>query len=229
MNTFMAELAADPDYQARIAAQDMEHECIVQRNRVDAAPLASALAELGFTVEFPEDLLAQGVEYRAAIPLLIRWLPRIDNPDVKCSVIRALTVPWAGPEAARALVEELRRTLVSPGERSAMVVFDIANALEVVADESVADDLLELSRDRRVDADARAFLVQALGGVPQERVVDALLDVVRQEEDPLVLTGALNALGRLRDRRARDIVETCTHHGDRRVRKEALRVLKRLR
>jgi HEAT repeat protein len=206
----------------------MDHDRLVQRNRIDAAPLAAELADMGFVVEFPEDLLAQGVDYRQAVPLLIRWLPRVENADVKCSIIRTLTVPWARPVAARPLVEELRRALSGPGEPSAMVVFDIANALEVVGDESVADDLLELSRDHRVDTEARAYLVQALGNVPQERVTGALLDILRAEQDPPVIVGALKALGRLRDPCARHVLEAHTKNGDRQVRKEAERALKRL-
>ena len=228
VDTFLKELAEDPSCQARIAAQDVEHERLVQRNRADAAPLAAELADLGFDVDFPEDLLAQGVDYRSAIPLLIRWLPRISNPDVKCSIIRTLTVPWARPVAARPLVDELRRTLAVPAQPSSMVVFDVANALEVVADESVADDLIELSRDQRVDAEARAYLVQALGNVSQERVTGVLLDILQLDEDPLVLIGALKAIGRLRDPRARRLLEDCVEHQDRQVRQEAERALKRL-
>jgi hypothetical protein len=47
--------------------------------------------------------------YDDAIPILIDWLPRIDDEWVRDAIVRALTVPWGGPEVEHALARELRR------------------------------------------------------------------------------------------------------------------------
>jgi HEAT repeat protein len=228
--TLMTELEADPGYRARIATQDAEHERIVARNLADAAPLARELAALGFEVEGPGDLFGRNLDYRAAIPLLIRWLPLMDNLDVKCDVMRALSVEWARPAAARPLVDELRQALGKSDVEWERVRYDAANALSVVGDDSVLDDLVELLRDERLETEVRAMLVEALGNVADARgrtcIVEVLDAVQDDERDRLLLIAGLTALRRLRRPETRPVVERYVTHRDRMVRAEAARALK---
>jgi hypothetical protein len=86
----------------------------VARNRQDAAPIIAELREAGFSVESFRELLTKKLDFRAAIPLLLAWLPRVTNADVKESIVRTLSVPFARPIAARPLVEEFRRRTTLP-------------------------------------------------------------------------------------------------------------------
>lgn len=221
------EFLADPEYRARRAALAAEHEYLVQRNREDSAPVVRDLAQVGFGVEFVDDLYGLGLDYRAAVPVLLRWLPLVDNPDVKRGIIRALSVEWARPVAARPLVDELHRQLPACERDSDDVRWTIANALDVVADDSVLDDLLDLLPDERLDRDTRATLLRPLGNMRDPRAADHLVQMLRTENEafPFVVS-ALIAVGRLRFVAARDVVERHLQHHDREVRQEAKRALK---
>ncbi len=45
-----------------------------------------------------------------AIPVLLRWLPRIANDDVKVDIVAALASPWARPGVLAPLVAEYRKS-----------------------------------------------------------------------------------------------------------------------
>lgn len=228
VNEFMAELEADPEYQARAAAADAEHERRVARIREESAPVVQDLVQAGFDVEFVEDLYEQDRDYSAAVPVLLRWLPRVESRDVKEGIIRALSIEYARPVAARPLVDELRAMLPVRGQEADDMRWVVANALDVVADDTVLDDLLALMHDERLDVDGRALLLRALGNMQDPRAVEHVLQVLRegdQHEVPLLISGVI-ALRRLRSTAGRDLVERYTQHSDRELRKEAERTLK---
>lgn len=143
-----------------------------------AKPLIAQLHRLGFNVESVADLFNRRMNYREAIPLLLEWLPRIDNLDVKESVVRTLSVKWARPVAARPLIEEFRR---APAEEELGLKWAIANGLEVVADESVFEEIVEFVRDRS-HGRAREMLAMALGNMKDPRAVPVLLELLDDEQ-----------------------------------------------
>ena len=228
VNEFLDELEADPDYQRRRAELDSEHERIVNINRADAAPLAKELHRRGFWVDFPDDLYGQDFDYRAAIPVLIDWLPRMENLDVKCGIVRALSVKWARPAAAKQLAEEYRRALDETSSQYEMLRSDIANALDLVADPSVVDDLMSFVTDDRSTDDARAMLLQALGNTRSATAALFVTDRLADEANPQVLMGGLVALRRLRDPSVRHAVDRLASHVDRGIQREAVRTAKAL-
>lgn len=96
--------------------------------------------------------------YRQAVPVLLDWLqklevvPAADRAKVHEMLVRSLSVPAARGVAGPLLVEQFRRVEDPSGLGLRWV---IANALSVVADDAVFDDLVELARDRSTDAHAR--------------------------------------------------------------------------
>ncbi len=229
LDDFLAELEDDPEHRRRRAALDAEHAAAVARDLDDSSPMLRELAQHGFTVESVYDLFEQDLDYEAVIPVLLRWLPRMDNTGVKCGIIRALSVVPARPVAALPLVAELKRLLPDRGLESDDVRWTIANALEVVADEAVLDDLLALVRDQRLNLDTRAMLVRALGNIPDPRTGRCIIDLLQDEraDVPLIVSGLIS-LGRLRFQPARELAERYLQHAAREVRSEARRTLKAL-
>ncbi len=231
----MAELEADPEYRARRAALDAEHERLVARMREDSRPVARDLAQVGFDVEFVADLYEGAQDYTAAVPVLLRWLPRLESQEVKEELVRALSIQYARPAAGRPLVEELRKVLQirgpgaeSPSQTSSDMPWVIANALDVVADDSVLDDLLDLVGDRRLDVATRATLLRALGNMEDPRAAARVVDVLGNsgDDDVPLLIGGVVALGRMRAAVGRDLVRRYADHRDRELRREAQRALK---
>jgi hypothetical protein len=93
----LGQLERDPQYRAGIAEVNRRRRVIVDKNMKDARPLLAELAAQGFEVQTPADLFNKRLNYKAAVPTLIEWLPRISNPDVKADLARALSVKWAKP------------------------------------------------------------------------------------------------------------------------------------
>ena len=68
------------------------------------------LAGVGYPVASVADLRSSGKRYRAAVPVLLRWLDRCEDTFEKEEIVRALSVPWARGEALDPLIEAFRAT-----------------------------------------------------------------------------------------------------------------------
>jgi HEAT repeat protein len=126
-------------------------------------------------------------DYEAAAPILVRWLTRVRDPVEKEVLARSLTgVKTARSEAARAIVAEFRNAdMDAEAEKWAY-----GNALATLADDEIADELLELVRDRR-HGDSRQMLCDALKRTKDPRAPDALIELI---DDDDVAGHAISAL-----------------------------------
>jgi hypothetical protein len=184
-------------------------------------PLVDELRAHGFEVDSPADLHNQRMDYRDAIPVLLKWLPKVESP-LKDDVVRALSVEWARPTAAPLLIEEFRRP---DGPESELGLrWTIGNALAVVADDSVIDPVIELATDPRWGR-SREMIVVALGNMKDPRTVETLRALLDDEE---VAAHAVVALGKLGAVVARGDLERFLDHPKTWVRKEAENALRRI-
>jgi len=190
------------------------------------AAFIGEMAELGLSIESPWDLVNTKRSYRAAIPVLIGWLERADD-DVPAhersrfreALVRSLAVKQARGVAAPALLREFRRSDASSDYRWA-----VGNTLEVVADDTVFDEVADLARDRGYGRD-RQMVVLALARMTNPGAVDVLSEVL---DDETVAGHAVMALGRLKASRARSVIEGCLDHPQPWVRKEAKKALAKI-
>lgn len=191
------------------------------QNLQAAQPVLRELADAGFEVTWVSDLYRKRMRYESAIPVLLRWLPRVANRAVKEEIVRALSVPWAKPGAAPALIEEFRRTDDATGTG---IKWAIGNALSIVADDSVFGDIVHLVRDRG-HGRAREMLAVALGNMKDPAAVDCLIELL---DDTDTQGHALIALGKLRAEKARPRITQFLDHSKAWVRQEARRALTKL-
>ena len=217
---FLKELGGDLQYRRRVAEKERDSLARSAENREAAAALLADLANAGFPVESVSDLFNKRLDYRDAILMLLEWLPRISNRDVKEEIVRALSVKWVKPDAAPLLVREFHRV----EEGGSSLRWAIGNALEVVADDTVFDDLVEIVQDPSYGR-ARQMIAVALGKMKDPHAVDVLLGLLDDEE----VTGhAIMALGRLGAQEARPAIEGCLSHPKPWVRKEAKKALAKI-
>jgi HEAT repeats len=193
------------------------------------AGLARDLSAAGVPVADLWELVNEKRQHLGAIPVLLDWLERLDErvpgPDrekVREGLVRALTVPAARPAAAPALIEQFRAVDDPTGLGPRWV---IGNALEVVADDSVFDQVAALVRDRGYGR-ARQMVVLGLGRARDPRAVPLLVELL---DDPDVTAHAAMALGRLRAEAARPALERLLSDPRPLVRREAKKALARLR
>lgn len=184
----MAELEEDPNFLARARQREDRMAESLARYGVAAEPVVADLRRLGFHVGAIGELSQGGIDYRAAIPVLLRWLPAVALIPLKEDIVRALTVPWAGPVAAPVLIEEFQRASHPGG-----LGWAIASALEVVADDSVFEEIAAPVQDARYGK-AREMLALALGNMQKPAAVPLLIDLL---DDPETVGHAAMALGRL--------------------------------
>src|SRR5918999_728445 len=126
-------------------------------------------------------------DYEGAAPILVRWLPRLCDPVEKEMLARSLTGVKAGrSQAARASVAAFRNADIEAESEK----WAYGNALATLAGAEIADDLLELVRDRR-HGHARQMLCDALKRTKDPRAPDALIELI---DDDDVAGHAISAL-----------------------------------
>jgi hypothetical protein len=187
-------------------------------------PILAELAAAGYRARSLADLRHSGVRYRDGVAVLLGWLQRVTDRKVKEEVVRALTVPWAKPAAARPMIEEFRRVDMSVDPTGTGLRWTIGNALDVLADDSVFDELVDLARDRRYGR-ARQMIVLGLGKSKRPEAVEVLVGLV---DDPDVDGHAVKALGKLKAPAARAVLERKLNDQRAWVRGEARRALAKL-
>ena len=183
--------------------------------------LVLELNQLGFPVAEVSDLYNNKHEYKAAIPLLVSYLDRITDASQLEEVVRALSVKWAKPTATVKLAE----LFATVGDANPLGLrWVVGNALAVVANDEVADDVLRYVTDQRYGR-SREMLPLALVAMKDKRVDDVLIDLL---DDDDVVGHALMAIKRRGVFRAYERVERLKGHPKAWVRKEAAATLLKL-
>jgi HEAT repeat protein len=219
----MAQLDRDPafvDGQLRDLAQEEAN----RRQYQDAAePLLAELAEAGFAVQTVGQLRRVGVRYPAAVPVLARWMGRVDYLPLWEDIVRSLAVPWA-VEAAPALLAEFRAGDPAQDPPDTSPRWVVGLALGAIADPSLADELIDLAADPRWGA-ARGPIVRELAKTGDPRAAALLVTLL---DDPAVSVDAVVGLGNLADPATRSAVEPFLAHPDSYVRNEAKKAARKI-
>jgi len=210
----------DPAYRAQMQELEKQRIAAAKEWNEAAAPLMAELLSSGYNVK-SLDVLARSDACKDAVPILVKWLPKIMNSGVKESIVRALTVSWARPGAVAALLTEFRNT---PDSANTGLKWAIGNALEVLASDEIFDDIVKLVQDKRHGI-ARQMLVIALGKMKNPKAVDVLIYLL---DDDDVVGQALTGLKKLRAKQARTRIERLVNHPKASVRKEVKQALSKI-
>lgn len=176
------------------------------------------LAEVGYEFDSLADLRTSGSRYREAVPVLLSALGSVTDRKVKGEIVRALSVPWAKPAATRPLIEQFKEV---EDESGLGLRWTIGNALEVVWDDSLFDELVQLARAREFGR-AREMVVLGMGRSKRAEAGRVLIELL---EDPAVSGHAVKALRKLKVPDAQPGLERMLDDDRAWVRKEAQRAL----
>lgn len=149
----MAELNSDPDYKARMQAQEEARQKLLNDRAREAAPVLKALALSGIEMQSIWDLSDGGKSYPEAIPVLFEQL-RLEYPDhVREAILRA--TPYA-----RCRWEELVDIFEhNTANLSPEIRYVAALALSCAVDDTVLDDVIRLVKDKRLGLDRVPLLL----------------------------------------------------------------------
>ncbi|GAA4528799.1 HEAT repeat domain-containing protein [Amycolatopsis samaneae] len=160
------------------------------------------LAKDGYPVQDADRLERRKMDYRAAVPILVRWLPSIRHWALASEIVGALSKSFAKKQARPVLLALFRDPprwvaphLPSASDPVEMLRTTIGTVLGGFADPSVADEYLAIAQDRSSGA-ARAGVVADLPRLKDERVFDVLVGLL---DDPTVAAWSVRALGKLRN------------------------------
>jgi hypothetical protein len=113
-----------------------------------------------------------------AAPILVEWLPRMTDLVDKEVIARSLTgTRTARAPAAAAIVKEFRETPLD----AETTKWAYGNALATLAGPEVADDLIDIVRDRRHGI-ARQMLCDALKRTKDPRAPDVLIELIEDDD-----------------------------------------------
>lgn len=156
--------------------------------------LLSALSAAGFSVSSVHELRESGKRYTAAIPVLVEALSQTSDPRELDAIVRALSVPWAKKSALAPLLARFRSLPHEGDPRMESVRWAIGNAIEVIWDDKLYEELVEVAADRRYGK-AREMIVEGARKSMRPEVVDMLISLL---DDPDVNGHAVRALSKVK-------------------------------
>lgn len=151
--------------------------------------LIEDLRSAGYSVASVDDLRRSGVQYAGAVPVLLKWLPRVSTLREKECIVRALSVPWAKEQALLPLIAEFAVEPIPRSPEHESVRWAVGNALDVLWNDSEFQALTRLVLDTRFGR-ARQMVVLGLGKSPRPEAAEILLDLM---DDPEVNGHAVEA------------------------------------
>lgn len=217
---FREQLEKDPAYQARQQEAEERRQFRSEDYQRAAAPVLADLKGDGVRLQRIAELRQRRDDYAAAVPVLLRWLPMVKEASVKEDIIRTLSVPWAAPDAIRPLLEEFRKTATLEDR----IGWAIGNALEVIADDSVFDEVVTIATDGSYGR-SREMIVAALGNMKDPKAKEILIELLDDDE---VAGYAIMGLGKLKAKDARGKIEPFLKYPQEWVRKEAKKALDKI-
>lgn len=193
-----------------------------------AKPVVDDLKRHGFRLVTPSGV-AGDPDPERAVPILLEWLPRIAQPEVKSDMANALAALRLPRHAFGIIADEFRSVAAKDDpetEDSAYASGALADALVRSAGPADRMTLLDLALDCRYDI-ARGILVRRLGRSRDPRVAMALTALL-DDEEPQVRIDTASALANLAVAGTRPHLVSHLDDPEPDVRKAISRALKRI-
>ena len=153
---------SDPEWVRQAAERAAKHQASVDKLQAEIKPEHDAvladLASVGWRVTSLDDLVNTSASYPEAIPVLCKHFLIARHPVMRMVITRALTVKEARGIGGHLILAELKKP---PEESPENVRWLLANALTVVADKTMTEDIKALLADPRY-AYAHLVLAQTL-------------------------------------------------------------------
>jgi hypothetical protein len=216
----LTELNINPDYKRFIKDKEQERYKTEEQLRNEEFDIIAQLKNVGLNVSSVWDLVNAKYSYPNAINILINNLQIEYDNKIKEGIIRALSVKEAIGLANPALIEEYNRI---PKEEM-LLRWTIGNTIYTTITEDSVDSILPIVQDK-TNGMSRQMFVLALGKLKSEKAENVLICLLDDDE---VIHQALEALGKMKSKGAKDKIAMLTNHPKAAIRKRAKNVLKKV-
>lgn len=188
----------------------------------DERKISLALGAKGINIKSIYDLVNSNREYTKALPVLVEFISNnnLVSERVMEGVIRAVGVKEAIGMANLPLIKLYNQTK----RNGVSYLWAIGNTMNIIIQRNDLDAVAEIVVDK-TNGLSRQMFALALGKVPSEKSEDVLIQVLDDDE---VAPHALEALWRLKSKKARDKISELIEHKNPLIRKEARRALKNI-
>lgn len=214
------QLLQDKEYQKWLKEKEKVRIALEAAYTEDEKPLVEDLKKAGLNITSSWDLVNTKSRYKPAIPILLEHLPRPYHLKNKEGIVRALAVKEAIGKASPVLIAEYNRT---PKDKMPLR-WAIGNTIYITITDDDVESILPIVRDK-TNGMSRQMFVAALGKVKAEKAEEVLIQLLDDEE---VTTHALEALGRMKSKKAKDKISMLSNHPKALIRKEAQKALKKI-
>lgn len=164
--------------------------------------IVDELREAGFDVDSVYALRERYDDYREAVPILVKWLPKVREFGLKETLLRNLAVKFAKP-ALEPVIDAFENMDTSVDPTGFQLRWAAGNTIEVLWDDRSFDRLLQIATDPSYGR-GREMVVLGMGKSKRPEAVPTLIELL---DDPEVRVPAVNALRKLKPPEARQPLE----------------------
>lgn len=182
--------------------------------------LVKELNLIGQNINSVWDLVNSKQNYPDAIPILLAYVTKDFHDRNREGIVRALAVKEAIGKASPVLLDEYNKI---PKDKM-LLRWSIGNTIYTTVSESDVERILLIVQDKE-NGMSRQMFVAALGKVKSEKVEDVLIKLLDDDE---VAAHALEALVRMKSKKAREKILTLISHPNTLIKKEAQKALKKI-
>jgi hypothetical protein len=185
--------------------------------RKETLDLISELKEVGYDFNDVWEMVNTKEPYPKAIRILLKYLHKDYHDKNKEGIVRALTVKEAVGIASPFLIDEYNKT---PKDKLALR-WAIGNAIYATATKNDIESILSIIQDNK-NGISRQMFIRALGKIGSEKVESVLIKLLDDDEATL---DALEALVRLKSKKAKDKISLLVNHPKSSIRNAAQKAL----
>lgn len=178
------------------------------------------LKGVGLTISSIWDMVNTKESYPEAIGILIEHIPKHYHDKNREGIFRALAVKEAKGSANEALIREYNKI---PKEKNTLR-WVIGNAMYILITPKDIERILPIVQDKKNGMSRHRFVL-ALGKMKSEKAEDVLIKLLDDDEMTLY---ALQALERMRSKKAKGKIALLTNNPSPAIKKEAQKALKKL-
>lgn len=149
----------------------------------------SELRSLGYKIDDAYYFANYKGDYKNALPILLKYIEEIEDPVQKEGIVRSVSVRGF-TESVPVLLREYKKA------RKSSLKWAIGNALWIIGDKSIADEIIQLLEEegevedmpknwpkdaKHPEVSAKETLLWALGKTQDRKAVPVLLDYLHRE------------------------------------------------